>query len=126
MKCHAVQPISIVHEEKRYADMKTRYPITSLLLILSVGCSSSVEQAQIEAKQNEERQRSIQVMQDTFIAASNSLRLVPMVPLVVTDILCNPCREVGRSNGLLTPNDKVELVASGSHTEREFDHHTDN
>ncbi len=106
--------------------MKTHSRITSLFLILSVGCTCSVEQAEFEAKQNEERQLSIQVMQDAFIVASNSLQAVPMVPLVVTNILCNPCRGVGRSNRLLTPNDKVELVASESHTEREFDHQTDN
>ena len=126
MKCHAVQPISIVHEEKRYADMKTRYPITSLLLILSVGCSDSAEQAENKAKQNEEREHSIQAMQDTFIAASNSLQPVPMPPLVVTNILCNPYREAGRSNRLLTPKNELELTASGSRTEGELVHSTDN
>ena len=106
--------------------MKTHYSITSLFLILSAGCTCSVEQAEIEAKQNEERQRSIQVMQDTFIAASNSLQPVPMPPLVVTNILFNPYREAGRSNRLLTPKNEVELTASGSRTEGELVHSTDN
>jgi len=106
--------------------MKTYYPITGLFLILSVGCSNSAEQAENEAKENEERQRSIQLMQETFIAASNSLQAVPMVPFVVTNILCNPCGETERGDRLLAPKDKVELAASGSRTETELDHSTDN
>ena len=106
--------------------MKTHYPIAGLFLILSVGCSSSVDQAEIEAKQDEERQRSIQLMQDTFIAASNSLQAVPMVPLVVTNILCNPCREAERSSRLSTPNNEVELAASGRCIEGELDHSAHN
>jgi len=106
--------------------MKTYYPITGLFLILSVGCSNSAEQAENEAKENEERQRSIQLMQETFIAASNCLQAVPMAPLVVTNLLCNPSREAELANRLLTPNDKVELAASGSRTVGELDHSTDN
>lgn len=105
--------------------MKTYYPITSLILILSVGCSNSAEQAEIEAQQNEERQRSIQVMQDTFIAASSCLRPVPMAPLVVTDILCNPCLDAEHSDRMVSRKDKVELAASGCRTEGELDHLTD-
>ena len=101
--------------------MKTHSRITSLFLILSVGCTCSVEQAEFEAKQIEERQRSNQLMQDTFNAASNCLRLVPIPPLVVTDILCNPCRGSELSNRLLTPNDKVELAASESRMEGDLD-----
>lgn len=104
--------------------MKTHYPITGLFLILSVGCTSSVEQAEIEAKKNEERQRSVQVMQDTFIVASSCLRAVPMAPLVVTDILCNPCRDAEHSNRLVTQKTNMELPASGSRTEGELDHLT--
>ena len=106
--------------------MKTHYPITSLILILSVGCSNSAEQAEIEAKQDEERQRSIQLMQDTFIAASNSLQAVPMAPLVVTNILFNPCRAAERSNRLLTLKNEVELTASDCRVEGELDHLADN
>ena len=100
--------------------MKTHYPITSLFLILSVGCSCSVEQAEFEANQNEEQQPSIQVMRDTFIAASNRLQAVPMAPLVVTSILCNPFLEAESSNRLLTPRDEVEVAASESRTEGEL------
>ena len=106
--------------------MKTHYPIKSLFLILFVGCTSSVEQAEIEAKHNEERQRCLQLMQETFIAASSCLRPVPMAPLVVTDILCNPCREAENSNRLLTLKDSVELAASARRTEGELDHAADN
>lgn len=106
--------------------MKTQDSIAGLFLIFSVGCSCSVKQAEVEAKQNEERQRSLQAMQDTFIAASNSLRLVPMAPLVVTDILSSPFREAESSNRLLTPNNEVEIVASEGRTEGELDHVADN
>lgn len=106
--------------------MKTHYPIKSLFLILFVGCTSSVEQAEIEAKHNEERQRCLQLMQETFIAASSCLRPVPMAPLVVTDILCNPCREAERSNRLSTLKDKGELAASARRTEGELDYAADN
>jgi hypothetical protein len=106
--------------------MKTQYPITSLILILSVGCSDFTEKAENEPKQNEVRQRSIQAMQETFIAASNSLQAVPMAPLVVTNILCSPFREAENSNRFLTPKNGVELAASGSCTEVELDQPTDN
>ena len=106
--------------------MKTLYPITSLFLILSIGCSDSVKQAEIEAKQVEERQRSMQLMQETFLAASICLRPVPIPPLVVTDILCSPCREAERSDPVLTPGNNVELAASGRRTEGELERPTDN
>lgn len=54
--------------------MKTHYPIKSLFLILSVECTSSLEQAEIEAKQNEERQRCLQVMQALRAAALDLFR----------------------------------------------------
>jgi hypothetical protein len=106
--------------------MKTHSSITSLFLILSAGCTCSVEQAEIEAKQNEERQRSLQAMQDTFIAASNSLQAITMPPLVVTNILCNPYREAEHSNRVLTPKNEMELTASGSRIEGKLDHLADN
>jgi hypothetical protein len=106
--------------------MKTHDSITGLFLILSVGCSCSVEQAEIEANQDEERQLSLQVMQDTFIAASNSLQAVPMAPLVVTSILCNPFREAESPNRVMTPKDEVGLAASRGRTEGELEHLTDN
>lgn len=113
-------------QEENYSDMKIHTPLTSLFLLLSVGYSYSVEQTEFEAKQIEERQRSIQAMHDTFLAASNCLGPVPMAPLVVTNILCNPFWEAESSNRLLTPKHEVELAVSGSLTEGELDHSTDN
>ena len=124
MRCDQVESQSIVHKVKGHADMKTHYPIKSLFLILSVGCTSAVEQAEIEAKQNEERQRCLQLMHETFIAASSCLRPVLMAPLVVTDILCNPCRDGEHSNRFITQKSDIELAASRRPTEGELGHLT--
>ena len=96
--------------------MKTHYPVAGLFLILSFGCSDCSEQVKIEPKQNEEVQLGLQAMHETFVAASNCLRPVPMPPLMVTDILGNPCPDAEYCNRIVTLNDNVEITAAGIRT----------
>ena len=113
--------------------MKMHYPITSFLLMLSAGCSEIAEQKEKEAvraatelQQLQELQCQAHVMQSAFIAASHSLQLVPMVPLVMADILCQQCREAESSSRVSTRKNNVEITKSDLGIEEEQDHPADN
>ena len=101
--------------------MKTQYSVAGLFLILFAGCSDCAEQVKIDALQDEERQLSLQAMHETFVAASSCLRPVPMAPLVVTDVLCNPCLDAEYCNRMMTLNDTVEITAAGNRTDGELE-----
>lgn len=101
--------------------MKTQYSVAGLFLILSVGCSDCSEDVKIDAIQDEERQLSLRAMHETFIAASSCLRPVPMPPLVVTDILGNPCPDAEYCNRMMTLNDNLEITTAGIRTDGELE-----